>query len=124
MTKDGASIDRTISIVCEELASSTSPTRRLQKQRHETEANKILKLPKAILDSKKLVSMDECKEMMGIEKEYGSCLFSADQIDLEIDLVKQKARESNKYWQLLFEEMNTRPTKFADFLQIIESAAI
>lgn len=68
--------------------------------------------------------MDECKEMMGIEKEYGSCLFTADQRDLEIDLVKQKAREYNKYWQLLFEEINTRPTKFADFLQIIESAAI
>ena len=33
----------------------------------------IVKLPKA-MDTKGLVSMDQCKEMMSIEREFGSCL--------------------------------------------------
>ena len=41
-----------------------------------------MKLPLAI-NSKKLVNMDECKEMMGIEKEFGICLFVVNEKEVE-----------------------------------------
>jgi hypothetical protein len=53
--------------------SSSATTRRLFKIKHSTQAVDIVKLPKAV-DTKGLVSMDQCKEMMSIEREFGSCL--------------------------------------------------
>lgn len=87
--------------------SSSATTRRLTKIKHYKKAIDIVKLPKAV-DTKKLVSMDKCKEMMSIEREFGSCLVD----DVEKDRVEWDKKMANKYWNLLYQHLGLSNQKY------------
>ena len=60
--------------------------------------------------------MDNFKEMIAIEKEFGSCI--------EIKPPDSKQQQTDGLWMVLYKGLNTSQTKFNQFKMCIEEAKL
>ena len=88
-----------------------SPTRRLSKQSHITHASMIRPVR---IDTKQFVSMNEMKEMIEIEEEFGSCI--------NPKVAKEEDKETK--WFEIYRELRLSHRRFQEFKCTIDAAQI
>lgn len=82
-------------------------TRRLQRQSHFTQSKEVMS--PGVFDTRHMVSMDECKEMIQIEQEFGSI----------INPEEEKKDNGEGYWPLISNKIRSNKQTFGDFKEII-----
>ena len=95
-----------------------SATRRLQKTRHFTQCKEVMS--PTVYRTQNIVSMDQCKEMIDIENEFGSCL-----VDESPLMTLPSEEPANNYWMLLHQKLNQSNSKqFNSFINTIHCAVL